>query len=379
MAAPAVTGAAALYKASRPRATPSEVKEALQYLGTLNWKTSTDPDSRHEKLLNVSRLGPLGTYSVSAANPAVLGEHGGVTKVPITLGRSATFFERVRFKVSGVPTGWTASFGSTSLIGWTAKATTLNVTVPNPTPAGSYTLTISATNQGRTETDTATVVVENDKPTAKVARASITGGSVGSSTVPLKIVWSAASDPSTAIAGYELQIRRDGGPWSASIALGSSARSIVRRVAIGATYDTRIRARDRVGNWSAWVQSTTPIRIVVVDDRSSAVGYSASWNRITSSAAINDTLRRSYSQGAVASHAFTGRGISLVAPTGPGRAKVAVYIDGVYRKTVNLRASSTHHRRIVYNASFAGSGRHRITLKIVSSGKVQLDAFLVAK
>ena len=151
MAAPAVTGAAALYKATRPLATPAEVKEALQYLGTLDWKTSTDPDARHEKLLDVSRLGPLGSYSVSAGTPAVLGEAGGVTRIPLALSRSATFFERVKFRVSGVPAGWTATFGSTSLIGWSANATTLNVKVPDPTPAGSYTLTISATNQGRTE------------------------------------------------------------------------------------------------------------------------------------------------------------------------------------------------------------------------------------
>ena len=57
MATPAVTGAAALYKASRPKATPAEVREALQYLGNLNWKTSTDPDSYHERLLDVSKLG----------------------------------------------------------------------------------------------------------------------------------------------------------------------------------------------------------------------------------------------------------------------------------------------------------------------------------
>ena len=66
MATPAVTGAAALYKAGRPKATPAEVREALQYLGNLNWKTSTDPDSYHERLLDVSKLGPLGTFSLGA-------------------------------------------------------------------------------------------------------------------------------------------------------------------------------------------------------------------------------------------------------------------------------------------------------------------------
>ena len=49
------------------------------------------------------------------------------------------------------------------------------------------------------------------------------------------------------------------------------------------------------------------------------------------------------------------------------------------KTTVNLRTASTHHRRILYTASFSGTGSHRITLKIVSSGKIQLDAFLVAK
>ena len=54
MAAPAVTGAVALYKATRPTATPAEVRESLRYLGNLGWKTSTDPDSIHEPLLDVS-------------------------------------------------------------------------------------------------------------------------------------------------------------------------------------------------------------------------------------------------------------------------------------------------------------------------------------
>ena len=39
---------------------PAEVKEALQYLGTLDWKITSDPDPYHEKLLDVSRLGPRG-------------------------------------------------------------------------------------------------------------------------------------------------------------------------------------------------------------------------------------------------------------------------------------------------------------------------------
>jgi subtilisin len=53
MATPHVTGAAALYKSTHPSASPDGVKNALQSAGNLNWNTSTDPDSTHERLLNV--------------------------------------------------------------------------------------------------------------------------------------------------------------------------------------------------------------------------------------------------------------------------------------------------------------------------------------
>ena len=68
MAAPAVTGAVALYKATRPLATPAEVRESLRYLGNQGWYTSTDPDPYHEPLLGVSRIGTLGTFSLSVAH-----------------------------------------------------------------------------------------------------------------------------------------------------------------------------------------------------------------------------------------------------------------------------------------------------------------------
>ncbi len=84
MAAPAVTGAVALYKSSRPAATPAEVKEALQYLGNLNWATSTDPDTKHEKLLDVSRIAKLGTFSFDAASATgELAETGGTLTIPV--------------------------------------------------------------------------------------------------------------------------------------------------------------------------------------------------------------------------------------------------------------------------------------------------------
>jgi subtilisin len=49
-----VAGAAALYKASNPGATPAQVQAALQNAGGIDWNHSDDGDSTKEPLLNVS-------------------------------------------------------------------------------------------------------------------------------------------------------------------------------------------------------------------------------------------------------------------------------------------------------------------------------------
>ncbi len=54
MASPHVAGAAALYKAKNPGATPAQVKSALQAAGNTNWSNADDGDSIKEKLLDAS-------------------------------------------------------------------------------------------------------------------------------------------------------------------------------------------------------------------------------------------------------------------------------------------------------------------------------------
>jgi subtilisin len=53
MASPHAAGAAALYKASHPQASPLQVKRALQRAGNLQWNNADDPDGIKERLVNV--------------------------------------------------------------------------------------------------------------------------------------------------------------------------------------------------------------------------------------------------------------------------------------------------------------------------------------
>jgi subtilisin len=56
MASPYVAGAAALYTATHPGASPAQVKSALRSVANLNWNNVDDPDGIKERLLNVDPL-----------------------------------------------------------------------------------------------------------------------------------------------------------------------------------------------------------------------------------------------------------------------------------------------------------------------------------
>ena len=139
MAAPHVAGAAALYKSSRPLATPAQVRAALRAAGTLDWNTATDPDSVHEPLLDVSRLVALGDFTVDAtpgtSRSALVGAAGASLERPVSLVRAEDFPDAVHLAVAA-EAPLTATLGSDTLVGQDQVATTMRITVPAGTPSG---------------------------------------------------------------------------------------------------------------------------------------------------------------------------------------------------------------------------------------------------
>jgi subtilisin family serine protease len=379
MAAPHVTGAAALLKASRPGLTPAEVREALQYLGNTGWKTSTDRDAYHERLLDVSRIGPRGDFSVAAGPDATVGEAGGTARFPITLTRGATTFERVRLSVTGLPDGFTAAWQPSSLFGFAAVASTLSVTVPFGTPVGSYPITVVADEHGNVHTAGATIDVVSDVPTAlPPATAAQVKAVLGATTVPTRVTWPAATDPTTAIQGYEVQTSVDGGAFSPSTATTAAVRTMTATQLLGHVYQYRVRASDQVGNWSAWAGGPG-ITTVLVQDRSTAVTYAGTWTKAVYAYSSGGSSTYATRLGARARTTFSGRGIALVAPVGPTRGSAKVYVDGVYRGTVGFRASSGRSRVVMYSTTFGTLGTHTIELVLTGSGRVDVDAFVILR
>jgi hypothetical protein len=304
--------------------------------------------------------------------------------VGISINRSATFFERVRLSVSDIPEGWTAKLDRTSVLGWTAKSALLNVTAPASVAAGTYEFTVTGTNQGRSASVVAQVVVGRDMPTA-VAPTSAkvkTSVALNAGSAATVIDWPPAADVSSSITGYEFQSSRDGGAWGSTLATSATVRSVVKNLAFNSSYQFRVRARDSAGNWSTWAETTVSYRVTHTSDRSPSVHYSASWGRGTSSSATSDTLMSTIRGGAIARYTFTGKGIAVVMPRSSSRAWVEVRIDGAYIGKVSLWASSLKARQIIFSRSWLTSATRTIELRTVTSSSrklVSLDAFVVTR
>jgi subtilisin family serine protease len=378
MAAPHVTGAVALLKATRPQLTPAEVKEALQYLGNLGWKITSDPDPYHEKLLDISRLGPRGDFDLTVGPTVSLPETGGTAQFPITLSRTESSFERVVVSANGMPAGVKATFDKGSLYGFDDLAATLTLDVPAGTHEGTYEVAVVGSEHGIVRSATATFAVTGDAPiaappTVDPAPRAIIGGA----TIPARVVWAAAADLSP-IAGYELQFRVDGGAWGGTIPTDGSTRIAATTQAYGRTYEYRVRARDIAGIWSAWAVGPE-YTADLIEESSIRIAYHGTWRSQAASTASGGATRYATAAGASAKLAFKGRAIGLVAPVGPTAGSARVYFDGVYRTTVSFRAATAGSRLIMYTIGSATYGVHTLEFQLVGNGRVDLDAFVTLR
>ncbi len=375
MAAPHVAGAAALLKASRPQLTPAEVKEALQYLGTLNWKVTSDPDPTHEKLLNISKLGPRGDFSLATGPAVTLGETGGTAVFPVTVSRSPTSFERIVLSADGVPAGLGASFSVPSLYGFAGVSATMSVTVPRGFAQGVHQVRVVATEHGTVRFAMATVIVEGDAPKASPPTVdAVTRGIIGAATVPVRVVWPAATDASP-IVGYEIQASADGGAWGPTTALGAAPRVITATQTFGHAYRYQVRARDAGGNWSAWAVGNS-YTAGLVQDRSASVVYKGTWVRYTYPGASAGNATYAVAAGASAKLTFTGRAIGFIAPMGPTRGSAKIYWDGKLRTTISFKAPKGQSRLVMYSIGSGTHGPHTFEIRLVGNGRVDVDAFV---
>jgi hypothetical protein len=200
------------------------------------------------------------------------------------------------------------------------------------------------------------------------------------SRAPVTIAWS-ATDRGSGVYRYELQVSRNGRAWAAITLPSRLSTSVTRTMGTTGTYRFRVRAKDRVGNWSSWVAGPT-VWARTIQETSASLAWSVGWTRVADRAFSGGAARRSTRPGATARLTTSARSIAWISRTGPGRGLAQVYVDGVLAKTVDLNAASLSGPRTVFSRSWRSTSRHVIRIKLLGTvGRplVEADAFLVVR
>lgn len=211
MATPHVTGAIALYRMRYPDALPQQIKQALVSAGTRDWRTSSAPDGRAYRLLQVRSLTRPPTFAISSvAAPSVpLGGEGTERGVKVSLSRRDGHYRPVRVSVSRPD-----SVGSQTLrIAERGKTGTLMLQGTSALETGTVEVTVRATDGELTATRTVRVPIEADPPVVEIRTP--TGGTIIQSSTE-RSIRATSSDAGTGIAKRTLQRRRakQSGPMS---------------------------------------------------------------------------------------------------------------------------------------------------------------------
>ena len=211
-------------------------------------------------------------------------------------------------------------------------------------------------------------------PTVKL-RASAFG-----TVAPASISWS-GSDKGTGVYWYVLQVSRNGSAWQTVTLPSRLTKSISRSLGLSGTYRFRVRARDRVGNWSTW-KTGPPIRAVATQESNSSIAWTGSWTKITDAALSGGTARSTTSPTATARISAYARSLAWVSRRGPGRGLAQVWVDGMLAATVDLGAPTLGGKATVFARSWSTPATH--TLRVVPLGTagrplVEVDAFLIVR
>ena len=215
-----------------------------------------------------------------------------------------------------------------------------------------------------------------------------TNASLGTSTVPTKVSWSASDD--NGVARYELQRSVNEGSFKSVSLPSATATAKTLQLQPGSTYQFRVRATDGVGNTSDWTYGTEQPFLVdphQENENSGAMVYTGAWNQQALDTANGGGVKHASTEGSTAQFTFTGRNVAWVSTKGPNMGKATVSVDGVVVSTVNLYKSTTQYRKIIFSQSgLDPTVSHTIavqvlgTKKAASSGtRVDVDAFVVLR
>jgi hypothetical protein len=110
----------------------------------------------------------------------------------------------------------------------------------------------------------------------------------------------------------------------------------------------------------------------------SELTYSGTWRTVQARRWSGGAGRTARATGATATFQFW-HSTGLIMPTGPNKGSFDLYVDGVFRRHVNLYAPTESVRRVVVEVDRGNAaGGHTATLRTTSARPVTIDAALIS-
>jgi hypothetical protein len=191
-------------------------------------------------------------------------------------------------------------------------------------------------------------------------------GSPTSSAAPIRISW-VGDDDWSGLASYQFQQSVDGAAFTNVPLSDPLASSVGRTVAISHTYKYRVRAKDVAGNWSGWRDTGTAFRLYLYQQSSVKFAWSGAWYNESVSSALGGSAKYSNYDPATVRFSFFGRAVGWVGMTCSYCGMAPVYVDGVYRGSVNTQWGTQNGQhsgpRIMYQRAWNGGGNHNFELR----------------
>ena len=282
---------------------------------------------------------------------------------------------------------------------WSAYSSETSVTLGGASglSEGPHTFYVKAKDEAGNEDVSPTqrsFMVDTTAPTAKAPTHKFTTlSTLATSTVPVKLTWSATDNPDgSGIASYQLQQSINGGAYTDVTLPSATATTISASLAPGTTYSYRVAAKDNAGNLSAWATGPS-FKVTAFQESSSAIVDTGSWTTSALSGAYG---------GSVQYASALGRNATFTVPSGSknvewvsyrgNRGKAQVWLDGVQQdakpsvtgiQPFDLYSSSVQARKVVFSKAVSPTTSHKLEVRVLgqknassTSTRVDIDAFV---
>jgi hypothetical protein len=119
------------------------------------------------------------------------------------------------------------------------------------------------------------------------------------------------------------------------------------------------------------------------EETSRTIVYTGAWASQACALCSAGAVKQTNVAGDRATFTFNGRGVTWMASRTRTSGKAKVFVDGVWRATVNLYSYTTQHKRPVYTVTGLAAGAHTLRSIEVMGGRpaasnyVNIDAFRV--